>query len=184
MVDQNAVKADLINDEKFKDATKFLDIDYEDLKDKALVSFAKDKELTNKVTSLKNMVLEYQMNLEGKTYDPEKGGYVQTEKALAGKEFIKLSSGILNSFAMEANLLTSKDKDTFIMQFKDAHEKVNLSLCMRNRAVPERTQRAILKMWKDTFWNISEIIINSKGNMEKVFGTIPELRKQTEGEIF
>lgn len=172
-------------EKEYQDALDFLDIDEQELKDKSIVSYKKkDNDVVDKVTSLKHIVTDYQMNLEGKSYDTEKGGYVQTGKALAGQEFIKLSSGILMNYAEEANFLTCKDKDTFIMQFKDAHEKVNLSLSMRNRAVPERTQRAILKMWKDAFWNISEIIINSKGNMEKVFGSAERLRRDVEDEVF
>ena len=164
-------------DKEFKEALDILEINPKELEDKAFVSYKGEKDITNKVTSLKNIVIEYQMNLEGKTYDAEKGGFVQTGRSLAGNEFIKLSSGILTSFASESNLLTTKNQDTFIMQFKDAHEKVNMSLSMRSRAVPERTHRAILKMWKDSFWNICEIIIGSSKNMEKVFGNIQRLKE-------
>lgn len=167
-------------DKEFDEALDYLNVGKEELEDKAIMTFKPDKDVINKVTSLKNIVLEYQMNLEGKCYDAEKGGYVQIGKALAGNEFIKLSSGILNSFAAESNLLTTKDKDTFVMQFMDAHEKVNMSLSMRNRAVPEKNQRAILKMWKDSLWNICEIIIGSSKNMESVFGSIQQLKDDVE----
>lgn len=177
MPDVNQSKKEM-EDKEFREALNFLNIDKAELDDKALVTYKAQKDITDKVTSLKNIVLEYQMNLEGKTYDAEKGGYVQTGKALVGQEFIKLSAGILNNFAEPSNLLTTKKKETFIMQFKDAHEKVNLSLSMRNRAVPERTHRAVLKMWKDAFWNTSEIIIGADGNMERVFGKVHELENQ------
>lgn len=165
-------------DQEYLEALDYLNIDEKELDDRSLVSYKEQQNVINKVTSLKNIVVSYQMNLEGKTYDVEKGGYVQTGKSLAGEDFIKLSAGILNSFAVESNLLTTKDKDTFIMQFKDAHEKVNLSLGMRNRALPERNQRAILKMWKDSFWNICEIIIGSGKNMESIFGSIQQLKEE------
>jgi len=176
-----APKQIIKDDKEYQEAIDYLNIDKDALEDKAFDSYKPDKEVINKVTQLKNFVLEYRMNLEGKTYDGEKGGYVQTGKALAGSEFIKLSSGILMSFAADANLLSTKTKDTFIMQFKDAHEKVNLSLAMRSRAVPEKTQRAILKMWKDTFWNICEIIIGSSKNMESVFGKVEQLKEEAKG---
>lgn len=168
-------------DKEFDAALNELNIDKTELDSKEFNSFTPDKEVIDKVTQLKNFVIEYQMNLEGKTYDKERGGYVQTGKALAGSEFIRLSSGILMSFATDANLLSTKTKDTFMMQFKDAHEKVNLSLSMRSRAVPDRTQRAVLKMWKDTFWNICEIIIGSGKNMESVFTGVKQMNGEKQG---
>lgn len=158
-------------EKEYMDALDFLDIDADQVDKKSKFSYKKEQELTNKVTALNEMSLEFTTKLEGKTYDAETGAYVQTGKALVGRDFILLAGGILNSFAANANYLSGKERESFFMQFKDAHQKVNLSLSMRNRAVPEATQRAVLKMFKDTLWNVGDIITGAKGNMEKVFGS-------------
>jgi len=164
-------------DPDLDNALDYLGIDKKEMEDEAFISFKVDKEVSKKVTKLTQLPMNFRMALEGKSYDEEKAGYKQTGKAIAGSRFISKANGILNSFASEANLLTQKDIDTFIMQFADACRKVESEL-LRDRSISEKNTRAIFKMFKDTLFNIGEVIVGSKENMKAVFGRIEQERQK------
>lgn len=167
------------DDEEYNDALDYLGVDKKTVDDEAFVNFKVDKEVSKKVTKLTQLAMSYRMTLEGKSYDEEKGGYKQTGKAMAGQRFIAKTYAVLNSYASEANLLTQKDIETFVMQYWDACRKV-FNESLRDRSISERNQRVILKIFKDTLFNIGEIITGSKDNMAKVFGRIEEEKKEEE----
>lgn len=165
------------DEEEYNDALDYLGLSKEEIEDESFVNFKIDKDVSKKVTKLTLLAMSYRMTLEGKSYDEEKGGYKQTGQALAGRRFISKSYGIINSYASEANLLTQKDIETFAMQYWDACRKV-FNESLRDRSISEKNQRIILKIFKDTLFNIGEIITGSKENMAKVFGRIEEDKKR------
>lgn len=173
--DTNSLK--IRDNDELDSALDYLGIDKSELEDESFVNFKVDKEVSKKVTKLTQMPMAFRMSLEGKQYDEEKGGYRQTGKAIAGERFIAKATGTITSFATEANLLTQKEIDTFVMQYADACRKIESEL-LRDRSISERNTRVIFKMFKDTLFNIGEIIIGSKENMKAVFGRIDEERKK------
>ena len=71
-------KNELTDKEQYAEVLKDLDFTTKDMDDISKVTHKKATDLTDKVTGIKDMVTEYQMNLEGKNYDSEDGAYVQT----------------------------------------------------------------------------------------------------------
>jgi len=165
------------DEEEFDDALSYLGLDKDEVKDEAFVNFKVDKEVSKKVTKLTQFAMAFRMTLEGKHYDEEKGGYRQTSKAIAGGRFIAKANGILTSFASESNLLTQKNIETFVMQYADACRKVETEL-LRDRSISEKNTRVIFKMFKDTLFNIGEVITGSRENMKAVFGRIDQDRQE------
>lgn len=165
------------DEEEFDSALDYLGLDKEEVKDEAFVNFKIDKEVSKKVTKLTQFSVAFRMTLEGKHYDEEKGGYRQTSKSIAGQRFISKANGILNSFSSESNLLTQKNIDTFVMQYADACRKIETEL-IRDRSISEKNTRVIFKMFKDTLFNIGEVITGSRENMKAVFGRIEQERQE------
>ena len=168
------------DEEEFNSALDFLGLDKDTVNDEAFVNFKVDKEVSKKVTKLTQFAVAFRMTLEGKHYDEEKGGYRQTAKAIAGKRFIAKANGILMSYATEANLLTQKNIETFVIQYADACRKIESEL-LRDRSISEKNTRVIFKMFKDTLFNIGEVIVGYKENIQAVLGKIDQDRqKETE----
>jgi len=168
-------------DKELTNALDFLGVDKKELEDEAFVNFKIDKEVSKKVTKLTQLAMSYRMVLEGKSFDEESEGYKQTSKSIAGKRFIAKSYGLLMSYASESNLLTQKDMDTFAMQYWDTCRKVESEL-LRDRSINEKNTRVIFKMFKDTLFNIGEIITGAGKNMDAIFGKIVEDRKEEKQE--
>lgn len=164
-------------EEEYNDALDYLGLDKKVVADESFVNFKVDKEVSKMVTKLTQMAMNFRMSLEGKNYDEEKGGFRQVGKAIAGQRFIAKANGVLNSFAAEANLLTQKDIETFVMQYADACIKIETEL-LRDRSISEKNTRVIFKMFKDSLFNIGEVIIGSKENMKAIFGRIDQERKE------
>ena len=99
--------------------------------------------------------------------------YIQVGRAIASQKFIDISYGILNSFSEQTNFVSSKDEETFFIQFFDAFNKIN-NLMLQDRAISPDVQSSIIKLVKDRLKNIGDIITNNKGNMEAVIGRIGE----------
>jgi hypothetical protein len=164
------------DEEEFNSALDYLGLDKDEVTDEAFVNFKVDKEVSKKVTKLTQFSMAFRMTLEGKHYDEEKGGYRQGAKAIAGRRFIAKANGILMSYATESNLLTQKSIETFVMQYADACRKIETEL-LRDRSISEKNTRVIFKMFKDTLFNIGEVITGSKENMKAVFGRIEQERQ-------
>ena len=156
------------SDKDFKDAMGSLKLDEKELENKSKVAVKNKKNITDGVLSVDDIASNYKYVLEGKSLNEEKTHYVQTGKAIAGSNFIRLSYGVLSSFAAQANLVSSKDLDTFNIQFKDAFRKVN-TMALRDNTLNERNQRLIIKMFKDAMKNVGDIITNNQDNMRNVF---------------
>jgi len=156
------------NNKDYLDTLDWLGLDDKDVKSKSQIQIETDKNISEKVTKINSISMNYKFILEGKSFIPEDNVYKQTSLALAGKRFINLSYSILNSFSEESNLITKKDMDKFIVQFEDAFVKVN-DAGLLDRTISEKDLRLIIKIFKDKLMNIGDIITGSSGNMDKVF---------------
>ena len=145
---QDAVKISKKDEADYDKVLDDLSLDSKDVEDNAVLSVEKKKDgdISDKVTRVKDIAVNYRMVLEGRTYIEESGGYKQTGPALAGKHFIALSTGIISSYSEESNLLTQKNMDKFAIQFVDAFEKIE-NLIMRDRSIAEKDARAIFKLF-------------------------------------
>lgn len=138
-----------------------------------------EKNLPDKITALKNLATSFDMKMKGFKLDTGNEQWVISGTALAGGNFINLATGILSSFAENANLLTTKNMDKFIMEFTDGFFKVNV-LILNDPNTPSENYKAVIKMFKDTLSNIGDIITGSKSTVAKVFDN-PELLKYDNG---
>ncbi len=138
-----------------------------------------EKTLPDKLTALKNLAKSFDMKMKGWTQDTSNDNWVISGKALAGSVLINQATGILSSFAENANLLTTKDADKFLMEFTDGFFKVN-GMILNDPATPGENHRAVIKMFKDTFSNIGDIITGSSRKLERIFEN-PELLKEYGG---
>jgi hypothetical protein len=127
-----------------------------------------ERNLPDKITSLKNLAKSYDMRMRGFKWESSNDKWVIAGKALAGSNFITQSVGIITSFAEYANLMTTKTKEKFMMEFADAFYRVN-TMILNDESIPQELYRAVIKMFKDTMSNIGDIIVGSKETMKKIF---------------
>ena len=131
-------------------------------------SITGEDNIQNKATSIKNMSKSYEMRLRGFKWDISENKWIPHTRALVGSEFIDLTVGILTSFSETANLMTTKEQETFLIQFSDAFFKVN-NMCLNDMSLRDVHYRSVLKMFKDTLLNIGEIILGSRDILKNVF---------------
>lgn len=138
-----------------------------------------EKRLHDKITALKNLAKSYDMKINGFKLNTSNDSWQISGEALATSMFITQSTGILSSFAENANLITTKTYDKFVMEFSDAFFKVN-GMIVNDPGIAQENHRALIKMFKDTLSNIGDIIVGSKEMMKKIFEN-PEIAKYTDG---
>jgi len=165
-LDNNSVEN---TDSDLQEALDYLNVDKEDVEKKSKVSIKGFNGMSEKILEVNKITLEYKMTLEGKEFDSDENQYIQVSKAIAGSHFIRLSSGIINSFSETANLVSKKDIDKFNIQFIDAFLKLN-NAALRDRTIGEKDMRLVLKLAKDKLCNVGDIITNNEGNMAAVIG--------------
>ncbi len=129
---------------------------------------AGERNIHDKVTSLKNLAKSYEMKMRGFGVDTTNEAWKPMGKALSGKEFITQSSGIIYSFAEPSNLMTGKSPEKFMMEFADAFYRVN-TMILNDQSTPASNYRAVIKMFKDTLSNVGDIITVSKNYLQKIF---------------
>jgi len=136
-----------------------------------------ERTLPDKITALKNLAKSFDMKMNGYKSSSTTDQWVIAGEALAGSNLINLATGILSSFAENANLMTTKNSEKFLMEFTDAFFKVN-GMILNDPATPSENHRAVIKMFKDTLSNIGDIITGSKSTVSKVFDN-PDLLKDS-----
>jgi len=163
-------------DDLRNDISEF-NIDFDDLQSRCEINPQFTSDAKNKMLSVQALAEDYEMLLLGRerVKKGESDVYRQTSKAIAGSSFIRLTGGILKSFAQESNLIGNKTIESFVDQFIDAYNKVTNAM-MRDRSISERNHRLIIKLFKDRMWNIGDIITNNKGNMQAMFAQREEFR--------
>lgn len=134
-----------------------------------------ERNLTDKLTALKNLAKSYEMRCRGYRPSGNNDKWQITGKALAGTNFINQSTGILMSFAEPANLITTKLPEKFQREMADAFFRVNVA-CLNDETITMHNYRTVIKMFKDTMSNIGDIIVGSKGTLSPLF------RQQAEEE--
>jgi hypothetical protein len=127
-----------------------------------------ERKVKDKITALKNLSKSYEMRMRGFHQNTTGDSWYASGVALAGEDFIRQSSGILNSFTESVNLITDKDREKFVMEFLDAFYRVN-TMALNDPTVPTENYRAVIKMFKDTLSNTGDVITGSKGMFDKVF---------------
>lgn len=139
-----------------------------------------ERTLPDKITALKNLAKSFDMKMNGFKLDTTNDSWVIAGTALAGGNTINLATGILSSFAENANLITTKTAEKFLMEFTDGFFKVNVMI-LNDPNTPADNYKAVIKIFKDTLSNIGDIITGSKAHMVKVFDN-PELLKYNDSE--
>ena len=139
-----------------------------------------EKTLPDKITALKNLAKSFEMKMCGYKPDTSNDKWVIAGEALAGSSAIDQASGIIYSFAENANLFTTKTADKFLIEFTDAFYKTSVSI-LNDQATPSENHRAVIKMFKDTLSNIGDIITGSKQTLSKIFDN-PDLLRNPESE--
>lgn len=143
-----------------------LDINSDDVEKDSKIPFSKED---NDILKVQGIAEEYKATLEGKKKDRGNKEFVQDTKAIASQVFINLTYSMLNSFAEQSNIVSNKTIETFMIQYKDAFNKMQNSL-LRDRGMENKHQSVIIKLFKDKLFNIGQIITNNKGNMEAIVG--------------
>ena len=124
--------------------------------------------LPDKITALKNLAKSYDMKMRGFKLDTSNDKWVIAGKALSGSDLITQSTGIISSFAENANLMTTKPPEKFLREFADAFYRINTQI-LNDMSTPMENYRAVIKMFKDTMSNIGDIITGSKSSLEGIF---------------
>lgn len=129
---------------------------------------AQPKSMHDKVTALKNFAISYEAKLRGGVYDASTGKFKYINKALVGNDFINKTTGMINTFAEEANLFTTKDREKFILEFADLFYRVNV-FCLNDPTLPADNYRSVIKIAKDTVSNLGDIFLGSKDSIKGIF---------------
>lgn len=170
------------NDKEYEDALNYLGLDYKEVEDKAFVQHKISTNIQEKITQINKFALDFRMLLEGKEYSEEKGGYKQGTQALCSASTISKLTGIIQNYSQNANLISSKDEEKFVIQLYDAWTKQQ-NVLLRDRATPERNHRVISKIFKDCLVNMGDIITNSSKNMERIFSGFAKAENIDEMEM-
>lgn len=168
-------KAD--EDKEYKDALEFLEEDDEGVAEKSDVDAKQINSEAKELLRINNLALEYKYTLEGKTLNESKGKWEQRNLSKAGNDFIDVTFSMMNSYAEQANLITSKSKDDFYMQYKDSVRK-QFVLVRKDRSITANLKSSIMKLFKDKLLNIGDIICNTKGNMEAIVKGLEAKKKE------
>lgn len=122
----------------------------------------------DKITSIKNIAKSYEKRMEGCVWDSEKNAWKYKNHSLAGQDFITSTVGILTSFCESSNLITTKSSHDFKVQCFEILYKVN-NMILNSDVVPAMHQRTIFMMFKDSMFNIGDIITGSRDLLKDVF---------------
>lgn len=132
-----------------------------------------NKSFKENITSLRNIVENFRLTLEGYVWSGQSNSYKYTGKPLATTRIIDLLVGLLTPYTNNANLITMKDYDTFNNQQRFFCKEVNKILHKDPYSSTENYTQ-IFQIVDDTFQNIMDIILGSKGFMKDI--TAPEER--------
>jgi hypothetical protein len=185
-----------MNNETLSDFSDLEDLNKDELRKKAIDEFNLDekeleaeierdpvysKETADAIANIEYFAEFYENILLGKKLErknEKEERYVQKSKAMAGSRFIEQTTGIIKSFANKSMLISGKDKDVFYTQFEDAFYTISDSVLERRNNLDVTAVRSILKMVKDIFWNLGEILLKTDRNMEKYFDNMKEKSKE------
>lgn len=103
--------------------------------------------------------------------------YKQKGKALAGENFIRITTSLLNSFGNHAMLLSGKTDKEFFIQFEGVYFKVSDLIMNRETNIDASSIPAIINDFKYTFWNIGDILLKTGKNMDKYFDKLNDFNK-------
>lgn len=127
-----------------------------------------ERSLPDKITALKNLAKSYNMKMRGFELDTSNDKWLITGKALSSSDLITQSTGIISSFAENANLMTGKTPEKYMMEFADAFYRINTAI-LNDMGTPAENYRAVIKMFKDTMSNVGDIITVSREYLQQIF---------------
>jgi len=126
-----------------------------------------ENDLTNKTTSLRNILNRYELRLRGyRTSNSLKHFY--TGDVLCGNETIKNIVLFLESFSENVNLITNKREANFIDQIYYTFRSY-LRMTVNSFEIPSKNIRVLHESFWNTLLNICDVISESKSMMEKLF---------------
>jgi hypothetical protein len=127
------------------------------------------KELKDKVTSINKFVEKYQKRLEGYEFVSSLNEVTYTGKVLCGSNCIQKLVSIISPFSENSNLISSGKQEEY---FRDKHEvnSVINEILLGDPTVHAENYKTILKMSKNTFKRIGNIVNSSRDLMKGQFG--------------
>lgn len=160
------------NELKERARTEFK-IGEEEWKDKLEIEPMISKETADDIANMDKYFAERLENaLSGKTLVRTGKGeerWVQTSKAIAGTLLIRSCASIIQTYANKSMWVSCIKEEDFNMQFEDAFKKISDMILMPHTYVDVNSIRTILKIFKDTFWNLGSILGKTGKNMEAYF---------------
>lgn len=141
------------------------------MKDK--VDITGEKSGKEEITSIKNMVRNLSFRLSGYIYSTENNELIPSGKPLATTNIINVAVSLLQPFADNSNLITSKEKLVFFRQKWEINTAFNRFVA-KNIGDNTDNYEVIIKSFKTTLQNIGDIILNSKDIMKPYLVGLPE----------
>jgi len=166
----------LSKEELRNNAKKEFNISDEEWKDKTEIDPMISKETADDIANMDKYFAERLENaLLGKTLVRTGKGeerWVQTGKSIAGTSLMRSCCGIIQTYANKSMWVSSIREEDFNMQFEDAFKKISDMVLMPHTYVDVNSIRTILKIFKDTFWNIGSILGKTGKNMDAYFNAL------------
>lgn len=184
--------------EEYPDVDELDNLSKEDLRDKAVKEFNIDderlkeeiekdpmfsKDTADAMANMGHFAERFENTLRGKELVKKAENeetYKQTGKALAGNNFIRITTSLLNSFGNHAMLLSGKNDKEFFTQFEGIYFKVSDLIMNRETNIDASSIPAIINDFKYTFWNIGDILQKTGKNMDKYFDKLNDLNREVD----
>lgn len=170
----------LSKDELKRNAINEFSIDEDKLNNEIEKEPVYSKETADAMANMGSFAERFENTLRGKQLvksNKNEEKYVQKGKALAGENFIRITTSLLNAFGNHAMLLSGKDEKDFFIQFEGVYFKVSDLIMNRESNIEASSIPSIINDFKYTFWNIGDILLKTKPNMGKYFDHLDSFNK-------
>jgi hypothetical protein len=139
------------------------------MKFKDTIDFDEDNnsDIKKNVTSIKQFIYDFDMDLSGHDWSGEKGKYVYNGKCLLDGETKSQLLALLKPFTNDINMITGKEASIFSKQKFRLCSLANDILTASTLGCPVENKRIVMSKFMNTIQNIGDVILESRDNIMK-----------------
>lgn len=132
-----------------------------------------ENSLSDKITAIKTIATDFERRITGFSQKDKGATWIYVGNPLVSKQTASKLSGLMQSFANEINLISEKDNLNLAWQ---KYETIHCAIanCLMDIGCPAENYSIVIKMFKNTLKNISDVIGTSKKMFEKMFNSADE----------
>jgi hypothetical protein len=127
-----------------------------------------NKNLQDKITSIRRFLEDFQKRLEGYEFVSNTESISYTGRVLCGSNTVQKLVSLLSPFAENSNLISAIKIEDYYREKYEINSTVN-EMLLADPAVSIENYKTIMKMFKNTFKRIGNIINTSRDLMRSQF---------------